>query len=938
MSRFDVEKFEPPPDPDLVCCICQCVLDGPVESPCRHVFCKICIETWLRNNRNCPNCRSRLRNDDLKPVLPLVQNMLNRLLMFCDFRSNGCTQKVMLETYEKHIKECEFEMLKCKYEKCGQSLLRKDLKKHEEDLCEFREKRCTDRCGLSIPIRDFDSHDCIEELRKFIAVRDSLFQQMKRKIQELSTLTDTLTGQIESLRRELRRRGYYHSDWSYRSDDSGDTYYSGDDYYSDHSYEYSDHGEHNSRTNFSRRYSRPRSPSYWRRSSSRERASSARRTYSPSYGDYAQRSLSRESRASSRTSARSRSRSSSSSRSRSRDSVRSQNSAQSRSSGHMSPDSDSSTSNHSRKSEESRYSTSSNSSTRRSWMEGRSTMHTFRGNYTFYSPQNSRAEESSHSLNDDSDRDSTAEESDSSASTIVQRSRNIANSPSSSDSESSRTYDYKRQHSASNSYNVPEVNSEESRQSRSDRREGSPQSHVTSLDYSDAEDDSHHGNTMQSPKSNTTDLDYMESPRSEDLDPAQILSNQYEPRRFRYRSDSSVSGESEYHSADERQRIENEGQHTDNDDNSIKSGNVLCNDQDDNICYSSDVSEEGKYPRSRTAADAEDGTTTDSEDGTTTDSEHGTATDVDDDNQNEADSTVCEVNRCVDGNIIQHQKSDSEDNKIHRSASDEENDQKFELDLKSNGSDLDTCSMDEVDVENNKQCSPSSHPEFFDERKKQKSSPEQSKSVSSTSSGEKARGPKTNTEAANLSDQDLNETAPVLRKKLKRKKKRSNFDVSRFVKRDKPDHEERVGFASAECQNLSQMKSLSGPSPSDSGIGGCSPLNVSKNADHKKSGRKRKTAPVFSSDSSDSDSTNKTRHVKRSKLQKRCHTFVSSENNDNVVSSVVVADTHTGSIPIITSKVLESANNIIEDPHSILDDYNSDSDETWEPDPVRFPV
>lgn len=167
MSRFDVEKFESPPDPDLICCICQCVLEGPVESPCRHVFCKVCIETWLHRNRNCPTCRHRLKNRHLKPILPIVQNMLNRLLMYCDFRINGCDERLPLEVYDKHIKECDFKMVGCRYEKCFVSVLQKFLKKHEEEECEHREKLCTKVCGLMIPVRIYDGHDCVEELRKY---------------------------------------------------------------------------------------------------------------------------------------------------------------------------------------------------------------------------------------------------------------------------------------------------------------------------------------------------------------------------------------------------------------------------------------------------------------------------------------------------------------------------------------------------------------------------------------------------------------------------------------------------------------------------------------------------------------------------------------------------------------------------------------------------
>ncbi|PIK41107.1 putative dentin sialophosphoprotein [Apostichopus japonicus] len=97
MAKYEVDRFESPPDPDLVCCICQCVLDKPLQSPCQHVFCKVCIETWLTNRKNCPNCRKSLRISKLKPVIPIVRNMINRLIIRCDNYSHGCIEGVKLE-------------------------------------------------------------------------------------------------------------------------------------------------------------------------------------------------------------------------------------------------------------------------------------------------------------------------------------------------------------------------------------------------------------------------------------------------------------------------------------------------------------------------------------------------------------------------------------------------------------------------------------------------------------------------------------------------------------------------------------------------------------------------------------------------------------------------------------------------------------------------
>jgi len=167
MSRYDVDKFEPSPDPDFICCICQCVLDTPVESPCRHVFCKVCIETWLKNHSNCPTCRRALRTRRLKPVIPILQNMINRLAMKCDFKDNGCQEKITLESYEKHVQTCGFEKVKCRYSRCGKFILKMDIEEHESKMCEYREVKCNGRCQLMIPVNSYESHDCFEEMQKF---------------------------------------------------------------------------------------------------------------------------------------------------------------------------------------------------------------------------------------------------------------------------------------------------------------------------------------------------------------------------------------------------------------------------------------------------------------------------------------------------------------------------------------------------------------------------------------------------------------------------------------------------------------------------------------------------------------------------------------------------------------------------------------------------
>ena len=104
MSRFDVKSFCSPPDPEFICGICMNVLDEPKETPCRHVFCKVCITAALETKRRCPMCRSRCKIHELRPVLPLVQNLMNKLQMQCKYHRGGEAGRSCKQIIKKECK------------------------------------------------------------------------------------------------------------------------------------------------------------------------------------------------------------------------------------------------------------------------------------------------------------------------------------------------------------------------------------------------------------------------------------------------------------------------------------------------------------------------------------------------------------------------------------------------------------------------------------------------------------------------------------------------------------------------------------------------------------------------------------------------------------------------------------------------------------------
>ncbi|EDO34728.1 predicted protein, partial [Nematostella vectensis] len=161
---IDIDRFVDV-SPELVCCICTGVLEDPVESPCRHVFCSECISKWLQNNSNCPTCRSQVRAKNLKPVLPLVRNIISKLKIHCDFKTQGCKAIVSLESLRRHATICVMAPVTCTYANCGKVVPKKDLDKHRR-ICPLRTTVCIKGCGLEMLASKLHTHNCIKELKK----------------------------------------------------------------------------------------------------------------------------------------------------------------------------------------------------------------------------------------------------------------------------------------------------------------------------------------------------------------------------------------------------------------------------------------------------------------------------------------------------------------------------------------------------------------------------------------------------------------------------------------------------------------------------------------------------------------------------------------------------------------------------------------------------
>lgn len=195
LAVYSVENFEPRPPPELVCTVCRGVYRDPVECPCRHVFCSICIHGWLAHSPSpgsgsCPLCRREMTLSQVVPVVPLVNNMIAHLTVRCPNKEAGCIAKMTLESVNHHLETCEFSPVLCP--DCGVQVLASELSSHQLEQCSKRMVRCTRGCCFSLLAEQQREHNCIYEMRNYISsleqTRDMLRYQLDHTVQYLTRL------------------------------------------------------------------------------------------------------------------------------------------------------------------------------------------------------------------------------------------------------------------------------------------------------------------------------------------------------------------------------------------------------------------------------------------------------------------------------------------------------------------------------------------------------------------------------------------------------------------------------------------------------------------------------------------------------------------------------------------------------------------------------
>ena len=95
---------------NLVCPMCNCAVDQPVETCCSHLLCAECLCRWLDMTRSapvCPVCSNQLENtSSICTPSPIVQKTLMELQVHCDNAQHGCRAVPTLGQLREHVSKC----------------------------------------------------------------------------------------------------------------------------------------------------------------------------------------------------------------------------------------------------------------------------------------------------------------------------------------------------------------------------------------------------------------------------------------------------------------------------------------------------------------------------------------------------------------------------------------------------------------------------------------------------------------------------------------------------------------------------------------------------------------------------------------------------------------------------------------------------------------
>ena len=192
---YDTSRFQSAIDDGFICCICLCVLKDPMQCENNeHYFCSGCIKEHLKKtSHSCPVCQDKLTVETLRKAPRIVGDCVSRYKISCDYATRGCDEVLELGTLQTHVQDCDFMPISCSKEGCDKIVDKRDVKHHENELCQFRTTTCDD-CGKKMPHHKYGAHGCV--LRRDFDEMKKDMTDMKKDLADLKTTQHEMVNEM----------------------------------------------------------------------------------------------------------------------------------------------------------------------------------------------------------------------------------------------------------------------------------------------------------------------------------------------------------------------------------------------------------------------------------------------------------------------------------------------------------------------------------------------------------------------------------------------------------------------------------------------------------------------------------------------------------------------------------------------------------------------
>ena len=149
---MDYEFVDAPPA-DLTCPLCMKVLCEPhMVNCCSQEYCLKCLRQWKRSNGTCPQCHSA---GYAHMLMKQTGRKVGELRVYCPNKKCGCQSVLKISEYKNHLVNplgCDYVKIECSY-LCKTTVFRCRLYHHQENVCVRRPVDCT-YCNLQGEYQD----------------------------------------------------------------------------------------------------------------------------------------------------------------------------------------------------------------------------------------------------------------------------------------------------------------------------------------------------------------------------------------------------------------------------------------------------------------------------------------------------------------------------------------------------------------------------------------------------------------------------------------------------------------------------------------------------------------------------------------------------------------------------------------------------------------